>query len=47
MLCEEWKGGKGLYAVGFTKKGLVGVSIDARRIADDISRSWKSPKPNA
>ncbi|KAH7682438.1 Indole-3-pyruvate monooxygenase protein [Dioscorea alata] len=37
-----WKGEKGLYAVGFTKKGILGASMDARRIADDIEKCWKS-----
>lgn len=36
-----WKGGSGLYAVGFTKKGLLGASMDAKRIAEDIERRWK------
>ncbi|KAF8034805.1 hypothetical protein BT93_C0966 [Corymbia citriodora subsp. variegata] len=36
-----WKGECGLYAVGFTKRGLLGASMDARRIAEDIERSWK------
>ncbi|XP_065850091.1 indole-3-pyruvate monooxygenase YUCCA2-like [Euphorbia lathyris] len=31
-----WKGENGLYAVGFTKRGLLGSSIDAIRIAHDI-----------
>jgi len=31
-----WKGECGLYAVGFTKRGLLGASIDAKRIAEDI-----------
>ncbi|GAA0139351.1 hypothetical protein Leryth_017097 [Lithospermum erythrorhizon] len=31
-----WKGESGLYAVGFTKRGLLGASIDAKRIAEDI-----------
>ncbi|KAG9455799.1 hypothetical protein H6P81_000307 [Aristolochia fimbriata] len=35
-----WKGESGLYAVGFTKRGLLGTSIDAVRIAQDIERSW-------
>lgn len=39
-----WKGEKGLYAVGFTKRGLLGSSIDAKRIAEDIETSWKSIK---
>jgi len=33
-----WKGKNGLYAVGFTKKGLLGASMDAKRIAQDIER---------
>ncbi|MED6211646.1 Indole-3-pyruvate monooxygenase YUCCA6 [Stylosanthes scabra] len=36
-----WKGRNGLYAVGFTKKGLLGASFDAKRIAEDIERSYK------
>lgn len=36
-----WKGENGLYAVGFTKRGLLGASMDAKRIAEDIERSWK------
>nr|KYP49959.1 Dimethylaniline monooxygenase [N-oxide-forming] 5 [Cajanus cajan] len=37
-----WKGENGLYAVGFTKRGLMGTSLDARRIAEDIERCWKA-----
>ncbi|KAK7384906.1 hypothetical protein VNO78_30609 [Psophocarpus tetragonolobus] len=37
-----WKGDNGLYAVGFTKRGLLGASMDAKRIAEDIERCWKS-----
>ncbi|KAI4376619.1 hypothetical protein MLD38_014360 [Melastoma candidum] len=37
-----WKGEHGLYAVGFTKRGLLGASIDARRIAEDIHHLWES-----
>ncbi|KAI7739031.1 hypothetical protein M8C21_008361 [Ambrosia artemisiifolia] len=37
---EGWKGESGLYAVGFTKRGLLGTSIDAVRIAEDIARQW-------
>ncbi|EPS72404.1 hypothetical protein M569_02353, partial [Genlisea aurea] len=35
-----WKGDRGLYAVGFTRRGLLGASTDARKIADDIRRLW-------
>ncbi|KAF7819822.1 indole-3-pyruvate monooxygenase YUCCA2-like [Senna tora] len=37
-----WKGENGLYAVGFTKLGLLGASMDAKLIAQDIERSWKA-----
>ncbi|KAK9060772.1 hypothetical protein SSX86_021478 [Deinandra increscens subsp. villosa] len=37
---EGWKGESGLYAIGFTKRGLLGTSIDAARIAEDIARQW-------
>ncbi|KAK4768861.1 hypothetical protein SAY86_027011 [Trapa natans] len=33
-----WKGDCGLYAVGFTKRGIMGASMDAKRIAEDIER---------
>ncbi|ONK80308.1 uncharacterized protein A4U43_C01F16210 [Asparagus officinalis] len=36
-----WKGENGLYAVGFTKRGLLGASMDARRIADDIEQCFE------
>uniref|UniRef100_A0A166JD96 indole-3-pyruvate monooxygenase n=1 Tax=Daucus carota subsp. sativus TaxID=79200 RepID=A0A166JD96_DAUCS len=36
-----WKGNTGLYAVGFTKRGLSGASSDAMKIAQDISKVWK------
>ncbi|KAK2446203.1 indole-3-pyruvate monooxygenase YUCCA6 [Trifolium repens] len=39
-----WKGKNGLYAVGFTKKGLLGASMDAKRIADDIERCLEAEK---
>ncbi|KAL1830413.1 hypothetical protein ACET3Z_000064 [Daucus carota] len=50
-----WKGKKGLYAVGFTKRGLLGASADAMRVAQDIAELWKEDwnkelkkkKPNA
>lgn len=37
-----WKGTRGLYAVGFSKRGLWGTSLDANRIAGDIEERWKS-----
>lgn len=35
-----WKGNSGLYAVGFTRRGLAGASSDAVRTAEDIARAW-------
>ena len=37
---DGWKGEKGLYAVGFTKRGLLGITHDAIKIAQDIERDW-------
>ncbi|QCD97810.1 probable indole-3-pyruvate monooxygenase YUCCA8 [Vigna unguiculata] len=37
-----WKGNAGLYAVGFTKRGLSGASSDAVKIAQDIGKVWKN-----
>ncbi|PKA47696.1 putative indole-3-pyruvate monooxygenase YUCCA3 [Apostasia shenzhenica] len=36
-----WKGRSGLYAVGFTGRGLAGASTDAVKVAEDISEAWK------
>ncbi|KAH7521892.1 hypothetical protein FEM48_Zijuj07G0080100 [Ziziphus jujuba var. spinosa] len=36
-----WKGKAGLYAVGFTRRGLSGASFDAISVAHDIAKSWK------
>ncbi|GLU07846.1 hypothetical protein SLE2022_247860 [Rubroshorea leprosula] len=36
-----WKGNAGLYAVGLTRRGLSGASLDAMRIAQDIGKVWK------
>lgn len=38
---DGWKGEKGLYCVGFTRRGLLGTSHDALNIAKDISQQWK------
>ncbi|CAD5166771.1 unnamed protein product [Musa acuminata subsp. malaccensis] len=37
---DSWKGEQGLYAVGFTRQGLMGTSVDAKRIAHDIKQCW-------
>ncbi|XP_060193753.1 probable indole-3-pyruvate monooxygenase YUCCA3 [Lycium barbarum] len=36
-----WKGEAGLYAVGFTRYGLYGASLDATNVAQDIAKNWK------
>lgn len=36
-----WKGKAGLYAVGFTRRGLSGASLDAIGVSQDIAKSWK------
>ncbi|WCJ38179.1 Flavin-binding monooxygenase family protein [Euphorbia peplus] len=36
-----WKGKAGLYAVGFSRRGLAGASSDSMRIAQDIGQVWK------
>lgn len=38
---DGWKGENGLYAAGFTKRGILGLSLDAKRIAEDIEKKWK------
>ncbi|XP_021763363.1 probable indole-3-pyruvate monooxygenase YUCCA5 [Chenopodium quinoa] len=38
---SAWKGKSGLYAVGFTRRGLAGASFDAIKIAQDIGKVWK------
>lgn len=39
-----WKGEKGLYSVGFTRRGLMGTSVDARRVAHDVEQQWRKAK---
>ncbi|XP_027337242.1 probable indole-3-pyruvate monooxygenase YUCCA11 [Abrus precatorius] len=48
---NHWKGENGLYAAGFSRRGLEGISYDAKRIAEDInltmnSRKMSSAEPN-
>ncbi|CAA6665968.1 unnamed protein product [Spirodela intermedia] len=38
---HSWKGERGLYAVGFTQRGILGASTEARRIAHDIHQQWR------
>nr|CAD1830834.1 unnamed protein product [Ananas comosus var. bracteatus] len=42
-----WKGKCGLYAVGFTRRGLSGASLDAVKIAEDIARIWRKETKQA
>ncbi|GJU61842.1 indole-3-pyruvate monooxygenase YUCCA6-like protein [Tanacetum coccineum] len=35
-----WKGECGLYSVGFTRRGLLGSSMDAKRVSEDIHKLW-------
>ncbi|KAF6176338.1 hypothetical protein GIB67_011127 [Kingdonia uniflora] len=37
---NNWKGESGLYSVGFSKRGLLGASMDAQRISQDIAHCW-------
>ncbi|KAF8393299.1 hypothetical protein HHK36_021540 [Tetracentron sinense] len=39
-----WKGEKGLYSVGFTRRGLQGTASDAVKIAKDIADQWSTIK---
>ncbi|CAN6197622.1 unnamed protein product [Urochloa humidicola] len=38
---DGWKGESGLYSVGFTRRGLSGVSSDAVKVAHDIAMAWE------
>ncbi|XP_072957481.1 probable indole-3-pyruvate monooxygenase YUCCA9 [Typha angustifolia] len=42
-----WKGKSGLYAVGFTRRGLSGASSDAVEIANDIGKVWREETKQA
>ncbi|PIA41735.1 hypothetical protein AQUCO_02200279v1 [Aquilegia coerulea] len=37
---NHWKGENGLYCAGFSSRGLVGISMDADAIADDIFNNY-------
>ncbi|KAM7490319.1 hypothetical protein LguiA_033240 [Lonicera macranthoides] len=41
-----WKGEKGLYTVGFTRRGLLGTASDAVKIARDIADQWRTIQDN-
>ncbi|KAI3743593.1 hypothetical protein L1987_61303 [Smallanthus sonchifolius] len=36
-----WKGENGLYTVGFTRRGLLGTTCDALKIAKEVTRQWR------
>ena len=38
---NSWRGGKGLYTVGFTRRGLLGTASDAVKIAGEIADQWR------
>ncbi|CAM0880475.1 unnamed protein product [Alopecurus aequalis] len=38
---KDWKGKNGLYAIGFSRRGLLGVSMDAMNISEDIVQQWR------
>ncbi|XP_020259955.1 probable indole-3-pyruvate monooxygenase YUCCA9 [Asparagus officinalis] len=44
---NSWKGKTGLYAVGFTKRGLAGASSDAVKVAKDLSEVWREETKQA
>ncbi|KAF5203965.1 Flavin-containing monooxygenase, partial [Thalictrum thalictroides] len=39
---DSWKGKHGLYSVGFTGRGLLGISMDAEKVAEHILLQWNS-----
>ncbi|XP_057466803.1 probable indole-3-pyruvate monooxygenase YUCCA4 [Actinidia eriantha] len=41
---NSWKGEKGLYTVGFTRRGLLGTASDSLKIARDIADQWRTIK---
>ncbi|RLM58471.1 putative indole-3-pyruvate monooxygenase YUCCA11 [Panicum miliaceum] len=39
---NHWKGENGLYCAGFARRGLAGISMDAKNIANDIAGNFMS-----
>ncbi|KAJ9555192.1 LOW QUALITY PROTEIN: hypothetical protein OSB04_009806 [Centaurea solstitialis] len=37
-----WKGENGLYAVGFTNRGIFGAACDAVKIGEDVDEQWRA-----
>ncbi|KAE8726256.1 putative indole-3-pyruvate monooxygenase YUCCA1 [Hibiscus syriacus] len=44
---DGWKAEKGLYTVGFTRRGLQGTASDAVKIAIDIAQQWRPINNNS
>ncbi|KAM0053640.1 putative indole-3-pyruvate monooxygenase [Helianthus debilis subsp. tardiflorus] len=42
-----WKGENGLYTVGFTRRGLLGTTCDALKIAKDVTDQWRNLTSNS
>lgn len=39
---SAWRGRRsGLYAVGFTRRGLSGIAQEAERIAEELGKAWR------
>ncbi|KAA0064966.1 putative indole-3-pyruvate monooxygenase YUCCA4 [Cucumis melo var. makuwa] len=43
---DGWKGERGLYTVGFTRRGLLGTASDAMKIANDVAEQWRTMPGN-
>ncbi|KAF8673434.1 hypothetical protein HU200_048999 [Digitaria exilis] len=39
---DHWKGANGLYCAGLARRGLAGIAIDAKNIANDILSSYRA-----
>nr|XP_004503045.1 probable indole-3-pyruvate monooxygenase YUCCA10 [Cicer arietinum] len=44
---NHWKGEKGIYCAGFTKRALQGIAYDAKQIANDIKRDINARNQSA
>ncbi|KAL5205439.1 hypothetical protein ABZP36_033648 [Zizania latifolia] len=42
---SHWKGSKGLYCVGFARRGLAGIALDAKNVANDIKAALDKMAP--
>ena len=39
---NHWKGKNGLYCVGLSRRGLLGIAMDAESTANDIAKVFKT-----